>query len=72
MKAVRSKRSPKRATISNAVSMPSNERDSISIRPIENGYIVRRSSCDKKGNYTETEMFTPKKPDLSIGKMTRK
>lgn len=40
---------------------------SVSVREIENGYIIRQSSCDDKGNYKSSEVFSPVKPDVAIG-----
>jgi len=38
----------------------------VSVRKISNGYVVRESSVDSKGNFKEKETFTKTKPDLRI------
>jgi hypothetical protein len=47
--------------------VPSSDRESMSIRKIENGYIVRHS-CDGKDGYSETEYYTEKKPVMTVPK----
>lgn len=46
---------------------PNSERETISIRKIMNGYIVRRS-CETKTGYEESEYYTDKKPDIEMPK----
>jgi len=50
-----------------AIPMPSTQNESIRIRKIDNGYIVSRDGMDKKGNYRQSEVFSPTKPDVIIG-----
>lgn len=40
--------------------------DSISIRKIENGYIIRKESHDKAG-CKSVESFSPTKPEIELG-----
>lgn len=47
--------------------MPSSDRETMSIRKIENGFIVRHS-CDTKDGYQETEWYTDKKPEIGMPK----
>lgn len=42
------------------------ERESIDVRKIENGYVVRRSGEDAKGNYCSSEVYSPTKPEVVI------
>ena len=46
---------------------PENKDVSVSVRPIENGFIKRTSVCDEHG-YRSTEVFTPSSPDPSPDK----
>lgn len=64
------KSSPK-ASQPKAIAMPSSQNESISVRKIDNGFIVRHSSSGKDGSYKEREMFTPKKPNLDVAKMAK-
>lgn len=61
--------SRKRSTKSNAaktIAAPSGPDETISIRKIANGYIVRRCSYGKTG-MDETETFTAEKPKINVG-----
>ena len=40
--------------------------DSISIRQIENGYIVNESGTGGNGQYKCREFFSPDKPEISV------
>ena len=51
---------------SRGVSMPESDRENISIRKIDNGFIVSRDGVDKKGNWKESETFSPTKPVVQI------
>jgi len=48
------------------IAMPSDERESIRIRKIDNGFIVSRDGVDKKGNWKQSETFSPTKPVVQI------
>lgn len=48
-----------------SVPMPMSESVSVSVRKIDNGYIVSRSRSDAKG-YSCTETFSPTKPRLDL------
>ena len=50
-----------------AIPMPSTQSETVHIRKIDNGYIVSRDGMDKKGNYKQSEVFSPTKPDVIIG-----
>jgi hypothetical protein len=50
---------------SNIVPMPRDEYASVSIRKIDNGFIVSRSVSGPKG-YSCSETFSPTKPKLDI------
>jgi hypothetical protein len=60
------------ANAATAVPMPYRERESVSVRKIDNGFIVTHTSCGKDGGYRETECFSPKKPDLRIAKLAKR
>ncbi len=59
--------------LSNAVAVPSapassgknKTTESISIRPIENGYIIRKSISGPK-TWEEREYYSAKKPDIEV------
>lgn len=40
--------------------------ESIDVREIDNGYIVRRYGCDSKGNYKSCETYSQTKPEVLI------
>lgn len=40
--------------------------ESIEIRPIENGYIIRKSSYGTKKGYESREFYSAKKPDIEV------
>lgn len=48
-----------------SVPMPKDEYHSVSVRKIDNGFIVSKSSSTPKG-YKSTEVFSPTKPKLDI------
>ena len=50
-----------------SILVPASQNESIRIRKIDNGYIVSRDGMDKKGNYKQSEVFSPTKPDVIIG-----
>lgn len=56
---------------SNSVAMPRDEYASVSIRKIDNGYIVSKSTSGPKG-YTCSESFSPTKPKLDVPMATPK
>lgn len=45
---------------------PNRERVSLSIRKIQNGYLVSQSGTDRHGNYFDHERFTPRRPKIDI------
>lgn len=47
------------------ISVPENEGAEVSVRPIDNGFIVRTSSFGKDG-YKSQETFTPVKPTFGV------
>ncbi len=51
---------------SRGVPMPESDRESIRIRKIDNGFIVSRDGMDKKGNWKQSETFSPTKPVVQI------
>lgn len=51
-----------------ALSGPSRSEESISIRKIDNGYIVSRSNYSEKKGYSTSETFLPKKPVINVPK----
>ena len=53
------------------VETPRDERESISIRKIDNGYIIRHESTGPKGEWRSREMYSEKKPYLGIPKGKR-
>ena len=50
---------------STAIGMPDSESVTVSVRKIDNGFIIGRSSSGPKG-YECTETFSPTKPKLDI------
>jgi hypothetical protein len=48
-----------------AVAMPRDEYASVSVRKIDNGFIVSRSVSGPKG-YKSSETFSPTKPKLEV------
>lgn len=62
-----SKAKPTKKPKASGLAVPSSDRESMSIRKIENGYIVRHS-CDTKDGYQETEYYTDTKPSLIVPK----
>jgi hypothetical protein len=62
---------PSKAKTSTKDAVPSmgpSERESISIRKIMNGYIVRKTCDSLKDGYVETEFYTDKKPEIEMPK----
>lgn len=55
-----------KANTPKAVSMPDHQHASVSVRKIDNGYIISRSHDGPKGEYKHTETFTAKRPKISI------
>lgn len=47
------------------VTGPANEQQNISIRKIDNGYLVSQSEY-KRGQYVERQTYTPTKPQIAI------
>ena len=43
-----------------------NESNSVSVRKIDNGYIVNKSSC-RNGRYESSEQYSPTAPQLQDG-----
>lgn len=55
------------------ITMPKREdTEAVRIRRIENGYIVSRETYSTRGGFSCTEVFTEKKPDLSIAGLKKK
>lgn len=56
------------ATARPKISAPvsSNQSVSVDVRKIDNGYIVRKSTYDDKGNYKSSERFSATKPTVGI------
>ena len=52
------------ALVGNAPSMSTNETFSVSIRKIDNGYIVSTSQCNGMAGYHSSEKFVSQKPKL--------
>lgn len=50
----------------NATPSPMSDRESIDIRKIDNGFILRRSGEDSKGHYHSCETFSTTKPEVSF------
>lgn len=65
MKVSSKKPSKSMKSVPSKMASPSTDRETISIRKIMNGYIVRRT-CDTKSGYEESEYFTDKKPDIEV------
>lgn len=49
-----------------SVKGPSNEQENISIKKIDNGYLVSRSSYNQRGQYVERQVYTPSKPQIEV------
>lgn len=47
-----------------AVPVGRRESENVSIRQIENGYLLERSGCDAKGNYKSTTTYCAEKPKI--------
>jgi hypothetical protein len=45
---------------------PRNEQQNISIKKIDNGYLVTRGEYSRGGRYTERQTYTPKPPQIQI------
>jgi len=43
------------------ISQPT-EKQSVSIDKISNGYLITKSGCDKKGNYTSEKIYSKENP----------
>jgi hypothetical protein len=54
-----------KSTASCAVGGPSSQQQNISIRKIDNGYVVSRSEY-RRGQYVERQTYTPSKPQIQI------
>jgi hypothetical protein len=54
-------------TPTRAYPVPETQNETLRIRKIDNGFIVSRSGVDKKGNWKESETFSPVKPAVVIG-----
>jgi len=67
-KTVKKKKSSKKKNEGIGAALPSpSQEETLSIRKIENGYIVNKSWYDKKTNqYRNSEKFTKKKPIVDI------
>jgi len=48
------------------MAVPTHERETVSIRRIENGYLINHCSYGKNGDYKEVERFSAEKPDLKV------
>jgi len=46
--------------------VPTRERETVSIRRIENGYLINHCSYGKNGDYKEVERFSAEKPNLKV------
>lgn len=44
----------------------SHESVSVSVRPIDNGYVLCRSHCKPNGEYVSTETYSPDRPRLNL------
>lgn len=53
------------------VAAPASTHETISIRKIANGYIVRRSSYGGKGMPVESEHYTADKPEIDLPKPSK-
>lgn len=49
-----------------AFAAPISPQESLSIRKIENGYLVCRSGTNAKGDWKSTETFSPTKPVVTV------
>jgi hypothetical protein len=45
---------------------PTDERTTVNIRKIENGFIVSKSGVGPKGEYFSKETYTPAKPEIVV------
>lgn len=61
----RRKATTKRKTTSRAAPVPTSAETSMSVRKINNGYIISESG-DRGGKYFHRETFTPQKPKVTI------
>lgn len=52
----------RRSTLSGAIPMPTSDRESVSIRKIENGFLIERSGVTKRGEYQSTTEYSAGKP----------
>lgn len=57
---------PKKAEKSESNAMEAHEHMSVSIRPIENGYLMSQSCSGPKGEYSHKETFHPKRPKITM------
>lgn len=69
MKATPKKTAKKKEAIPKGVASPS-KNETISIREIGNGFIIRRT-CDTKDGFEESEYYTEKRPDIELPKSTK-
>lgn len=44
--------------------MREGEDHSVSVRKIDNGYVIRTSSCGNDGNYQSSEVFSKEMPEI--------
>lgn len=47
-------------------SVPMNESAEVSVRQIDNGFIVRKSTYGGKGGYQSTEVYSKEKPKIEL------
>jgi hypothetical protein len=62
------KKPDKKAKKPAVLSGPDSTRESINIRKIANGYIVRRSTYDDKGPGMESEHYVAERPKIDVPK----
>lgn len=60
------KKSPTKNAAGCFPAMPPRQDVNVSIRKIENGYVLRESGMRKDGQYYEKERFTPRQPKINI------
>lgn len=66
-KTVARKPSPQAVAVPSSPPSKKGGSETIEIRAIENGYIIRKSSYnDKPGGYKSSEYFSAKKPDIGV------
>ncbi len=58
-------KAPAKKPATSAIRMPDRMHASVSVRKIDNGYVITES-CDGPRGYTSTERYSPTKPKITM------